>query len=322
MCRWWRSTMPMRWPRASPPRHESMEQLVRVWYLGDGIGYGRHPHNDGVWEAGHMVVTLDPKERYCGCGGIGHLEGIMGHRAMRLRFLDMEPEEVFVAARHGDQRAGEFVKLWHRALAAGTANSIHLDGPGRFYIAGPNADFVDLRAARRLHAGHGEDESAARQLLPDCAHQPRHGGDRRGRSQPGKVGQTPGFLCSCAIYYDFVHYQLYAPNRSLAVLSWPFLSLTVWVSVRPVHSQSKPKAAKAIAAATRQLRQRGLHQRRRDEDLSLLPGLRPARGPQPAIARFRYRGALRCQPPGGVGTEAGRQHDEDDRSAAAVPHAL
>jgi predicted NBD/HSP70 family sugar kinase len=125
--------------------HESMDHLVRVWYLGDGIGYGRHPHNDGVWEAGHMVVTLDPKERYCGCGGIGHLEGIMGHRAMRLRFLDMEPEEVFAAARQGDRRAGEFLKLWHRALAAGTANSIHMDGPGRFYIAGPNADFVDLR---------------------------------------------------------------------------------------------------------------------------------------------------------------------------------
>jgi predicted NBD/HSP70 family sugar kinase len=125
--------------------HESMDQLVRVWHLGDGIGYGRHPHNDGVWEAGHMVVTLDPKERYCGCGGIGHLEGIMGHRAMRLRFLDMEPEEVFEAARQGDPRAGEFFKLWHRALAAGTANSIHLDGPGRFFIAGPNAQYVDVR---------------------------------------------------------------------------------------------------------------------------------------------------------------------------------
>jgi predicted NBD/HSP70 family sugar kinase len=126
-------------------RHEFMDQVVRVWHLGDGIGYGRHPHNDGVWEAGHMVVTLDPKERYCGCGGAGHLEGIMGHRAMRLRFLDMEPEEVFAEARHGDSRAAEFVKLWHRALAAGTATSIHLDGPGRFYLAGPNAGFVDVR---------------------------------------------------------------------------------------------------------------------------------------------------------------------------------
>jgi predicted NBD/HSP70 family sugar kinase len=91
-----------------------------------------------------MVVSLDPRERYCGCGGVGHLEGIMGHRAMRLRFLDMEPEEVFAAARHGDTRASDFCKLWHRALAAGAATSIHLDGPGRFYIAGPNADFVDL----------------------------------------------------------------------------------------------------------------------------------------------------------------------------------
>jgi glucokinase len=125
--------------------HQSMDQLVRVWYMGDGIGFGRHPHDDGFWEAGHMVVTLDPKERYCGCGGVGHLEGIMGHRAMRLRFLDMEPEEVFVAARQGDARAGEFYKLWHRALAAGTANSIHLDGPGRFFIAGPNAEYVDVR---------------------------------------------------------------------------------------------------------------------------------------------------------------------------------
>jgi glucokinase len=124
--------------------HQTMDSIVRVWYLGDGIGFGRHPHDEGVWEAGHMVVSLDPRERYCGCGGVGHLEGIMGHRAMRLRFLDMEPEEVFAAARHGDTRASDFCKLWHRALAAGAATSIHLDGPGRFYIAGPNADFVDL----------------------------------------------------------------------------------------------------------------------------------------------------------------------------------
>src|SRR5262249_52748222 len=77
-------------------------------------------------------------------GGAGHLEGIMGNRAMRLRFLDMEPEEVFAAARHGDARATDFGKFWHRALAAATATSVHMDGPGRFYLAGPNADFVDL----------------------------------------------------------------------------------------------------------------------------------------------------------------------------------
>jgi glucokinase len=123
---------------------DTLDRTVRVWYLSDGIGFGRHPHTDGVWEAGHMVVTLDPKEHFCGCGGVGHLEGIMGHRAMRLRFLDMEPEEVFAAARHSDGRERDFCRLWHRALAAATATSVHLDGPGRFYLAGPNADYVDL----------------------------------------------------------------------------------------------------------------------------------------------------------------------------------
>jgi glucokinase len=125
-------------------KHGELERLIRVWYLGDGIGFGRCPHDEGVWEAGHMVVTLDPKERFCGCGGAGHLEGVMGNRAMRLRFLDMEPEEIFAASRHNDRRALEFVKLWHRALAAATATMIHVEGPGRFYLAGPNAEYVDL----------------------------------------------------------------------------------------------------------------------------------------------------------------------------------
>lgn len=121
-----------------------LEKLIRIWYLGDGVGFGRYPQAEGVWEGGHMVVTLDPKEHYCGCGGVGHLEGIVGHRSMRLRFLDMEPEEVFAAAREGDTRCSTFVKQWHRALAAGSATSIHLDGPGKFFILGPNAPFVDL----------------------------------------------------------------------------------------------------------------------------------------------------------------------------------
>lgn len=121
-----------------------LEKLIRIWYLGDGVGFGRYPQAEGVWEGGHMVVSLDPKEHYCGCGGLGHLEGIVGYRSMRLRFLDMEPEEVFAAARTGDARCSSFVKQWHRALAAGSANSIHLDGPGKFFLTGPNSRFVDL----------------------------------------------------------------------------------------------------------------------------------------------------------------------------------
>ncbi len=120
-----------------------LETLARVWYLGDGIGFGRYPQSDNPWEAGHMIVSLDPRERFCGCGGAGHLEGIMGHRAIRLRFLDLEPEEVFANARSGDARCAEFVKLWHRALAAASATVVHLEGPGKFYVAGPNAEFLD-----------------------------------------------------------------------------------------------------------------------------------------------------------------------------------
>src|SRR5207302_950379 len=121
-----------------------LDAVIRVWTLGVGIGYGRYPLSEGVGEGGHTVVTLDEKENYCGCGGRGHLEGIMGHRAMRLRFLDMEPEEVFDAAKRGDARCQEFKKLWHKALAGATATSIHLRGPGKFFLAGFNVRFVDI----------------------------------------------------------------------------------------------------------------------------------------------------------------------------------
>jgi glucokinase len=130
-----------------------LDRLIRVWTLGNGIGFGRYPAAEGVWEGGHTVVTLDVKETYCGCGGVGHLEGIMGHRAMRLRFLDMEPDEVFASAKSGHTRCLDFVKLWHRALAAGTASSIHMDGPGKFYLTGPSARYVDLSL---LHVYMGE----------------------------------------------------------------------------------------------------------------------------------------------------------------------
>jgi predicted NBD/HSP70 family sugar kinase len=132
-----------------------LDSLIRVWTLGIGIGYGRYPFVEGVLEGGHTVVTLDEKENYCGCGGRGHIEGIMGHRAMRLRFLDMEPEEIFETARQNGQageqtdsknviRCRDFVRLWHKALAAGTAGQIHMNGPGKFFITGFNAKFVDL----------------------------------------------------------------------------------------------------------------------------------------------------------------------------------
>jgi glucokinase len=125
-------------------RHGKLGHMIRVWTIGVGIGHGRYPFAPGVWEGGHTIVTLEDKETYCGCGGRGHLEGIMGYRAMRLRFLDMEPEEVFEAAKAGDARCVEFKRLWHKALAAATATSIHMAGPGKFFLTGSTIHFLDL----------------------------------------------------------------------------------------------------------------------------------------------------------------------------------
>jgi len=127
-----------------------LHKLNRVWTLGNGVGFGRYPWAEGTWEGGHSVVTLDPKEQFCGCGGRGHLEGFLGYRAMRMRFLDLEPEEVFANAKTGDPRCVEFVSRCHRALAAATATSIHMDGPGPFYLTGPNAKWIDVGALDRL----------------------------------------------------------------------------------------------------------------------------------------------------------------------------
>lgn len=123
--------------------HGQSDRLVHVWTIGQGIGFGRYPYSDVPWEGGHSTVSLDPKENYCGCGGRGHLEGIIGYRAMRRRFLDMEPEEIFTTAKKGDPRCTEFVHLWHRALAAATATAIHLEGAGQYYYTGRSIHFLD-----------------------------------------------------------------------------------------------------------------------------------------------------------------------------------
>jgi glucokinase len=127
-----------------------LDKLTRVWTLGNGVGFGHFPASEGIWEGGHSVVTLDPKENFCGCGGRGHLEGILGRRAMRMRFLDLEPGEIFENARAGDPRCAEFVTLCHRALAAATATCIHMEGPGMFFVTGPDVKFIDIGLLDRL----------------------------------------------------------------------------------------------------------------------------------------------------------------------------
>jgi predicted NBD/HSP70 family sugar kinase len=67
---------------------------------------------------------------------------------MRLRFLDLEPDEVFAHARTGDKRCADFVERWHAALAAATATQIHLEGPGKFYFTGRNINRLDLASLK------------------------------------------------------------------------------------------------------------------------------------------------------------------------------
>ncbi len=69
---------------------------------------------------------------------------------MRMRFMDLEPDEVFENARAGDARCKDFVMLCHRALAAATATSIHMEGPGTFFITGPDTKFIDIGLLDRL----------------------------------------------------------------------------------------------------------------------------------------------------------------------------
>jgi len=42
------------------------------------------------------------------------------------------------------RRLLEFKRLWHKALAAGTASAIHVGGAGKFFLTGFNVRFVDL----------------------------------------------------------------------------------------------------------------------------------------------------------------------------------
>jgi len=40
--------------------------------------------------------------------------------------------------------------LCHRALTAATATSIHMEGPGTFFISGPDVKFIDIALLDRL----------------------------------------------------------------------------------------------------------------------------------------------------------------------------
>ena len=116
----------------------------------------------------------------------------MGYRAMRMRFLDLEPEEIFANAKKGDARCREFVDLWHRALAAATASFIHLAGPGRFYFTGHNVGFLELPLLRSHLETMVKMSPLLSFSLEDPARRRRHRPARRRR----KRHSCPGILVS------------------------------------------------------------------------------------------------------------------------------
>src|SRR5260370_19420796 len=69
--------------------HDKLQKFIRVWTLGNGVGFGRYPWREGVWEGGHSVVTLDPKENLCACCGRARPESLLGHRPDRMRLLSL-----------------------------------------------------------------------------------------------------------------------------------------------------------------------------------------------------------------------------------------
>ena len=96
---------------------------------------------------------------------------------MRLRFLDMEPDEIFEHARKGDRRCANFVDLWHRALAAATASMIHLEGPGQFYFTGREIGRLDLARLKECLYQMVKMSPLAELLARSAAGRPGGGGD-------------------------------------------------------------------------------------------------------------------------------------------------
>ena len=115
--------------------HGQLDQLVRVWTLGNGIGFGSYPVVDGVWEGGHVVVTLDPNEHFCGCGGAAIWKASWVIAPCGCGFSTWSRRRSSRCAKAGDRAARISCMLWHRALAAATS-SIHMAGPGKFFISG------------------------------------------------------------------------------------------------------------------------------------------------------------------------------------------
>ena len=118
--------------------------MIRVWTLGMGIGFGRYPlsrRRMGGRPFGGDAGSQGAAS--AGAAGEGIWKASWGIGRCGCASWIMEPEEVFAEAKAGDARCVEFVNLgiarWPRP-----PHSIHLEGPGKFFITGLNARFLNL----------------------------------------------------------------------------------------------------------------------------------------------------------------------------------
>src|ERR1035438_9625726 len=139
------------------------------------LGGGPHGGDAGPQGAVLRLRRDRPPGRHHGASrhaaavpGYGARGGVRGGAAWRSTGGRV-PEAVAPGAgrRHGEQHPPG----WSGALLSGGSER-------RFRGSAPGG---------RVLAGDGENESPARQLLPDCADQPGYGGDRRGGGEPGQI---------------------------------------------------------------------------------------------------------------------------------------
>ena len=114
--------------------------------IGGGVVIGGHLHRGHTGmagEIGHQTVDPSPDALRCGCGNPGCLETLTQAEALCRRAGQPHVEAVFAAARAGDERAKEALRVEVAYLAIGMANAYMLLCPDAFVIGGGIAQAGD-----------------------------------------------------------------------------------------------------------------------------------------------------------------------------------
>ena len=126
-------------------KHDRLDHFIRLWALGYGIGFGRYPYAPGIWEGGHAWSRSIPQKTIVAAAGAAIWKASWAIAPCGCAFSTWSRRKFLPTRKPATNVATDFVRLWHRSLAAATANSIHMQGPGRFYYTGFNVRFLDMK---------------------------------------------------------------------------------------------------------------------------------------------------------------------------------